>query len=55
MQIDRRIGQLGVTEQQLNGAQIRASLEQVRCEAVPKRVRRNPLGVVSNLLCKRPG
>jgi hypothetical protein len=35
MQIDRRVSQLGMSEQKLNGVKIRASFEQVRREAVP--------------------
>ena len=43
MQIDRRVGKLGVSEQHLDGAKIGAGLKQVRGVAVPERVRRNPL------------
>jgi hypothetical protein len=33
MQIDRRVSQLGMSEQKLNGAKIGAGFEQVRCKA----------------------
>jgi hypothetical protein len=49
MQIDSRVGQLGVSEQQLDGAEIGTGFEQMRCEAVPKRVRRNALGDAGRL------
>jgi len=43
MQIDRGVGQLGMSEQKLNGAKIGAGLKQVGGEAMPQGVRRNPL------------
>ena len=51
MQIDRRVGQLGVSEQQLNGAEIGTGFEQMRCEAMPQGVRRNSLGNPRSLRC----
>ena len=35
MQVDRRIGELGMSEQKLNGTEIGAGLQQVRGEAMP--------------------
>lgn len=48
VEIDRRIGQLGVSKQHLDGAEIGTRFKQVRRVAVPKRVRRNPLGQLSS-------
>ena len=43
LRIDLRGGNIAVAEQFLNGAQIRAVLQQVRCEAVAQCVRRDIL------------
>src|SRR5262249_61935678 len=44
MKIDRSCPQAVVTEQQLNGPQIRARFQQMSCEAVTQRVRGNRFG-----------
>src|SRR6266511_2603525 len=44
MKIDRRCPQAVVTEQELNGPQIRARFQQMSCEAVTQRVRGNRFG-----------
>src|ERR1035437_5597064 len=49
VQIDRRIGQLGMSEKKLNGAKIRTGFQHVGCEAVSKRVWRDPLGDAGTL------
>ncbi len=49
VQIDRRVGQLGVFEQHLDGAEIGARFEQVRRLAVPERVRRDSPGDAGRL------
>ncbi len=44
VQIDGRIPDVGVSEQYLNGAQVRAGFEQVSRETVPQGVRVNAFG-----------
>src|SRR5579863_1031813 len=41
MEVNRGFLQIAMTEQNLNGAQIRSGFEQVRCETVPQGVRMN--------------
>jgi hypothetical protein len=35
MQVERRLFQIAMAQQQLNGAQVGARFQQMRCEAVP--------------------
>ena len=46
VQIDRRVREIGVTEQQLNGAQVGAGFEQMGRVRVPQRI----LTLLMNLL-----
>ena len=55
MEVDGGFLQIAMTEQNLNGAQIRSGFEQVRREAVPQGVRMNlidPAPLVWPLACK---
>src|SRR5437867_586723 len=47
VQVDGSVGELGMTQQDLDGAQIGAGLEHVGGETVPKRVRRHMLADTS--------
>ena len=44
MRVNHRGGQIGMSQQFLDGADVRAPLQQVRCEAVPEGVRADYLG-----------
>src|SRR5260370_350301 len=52
MQIHRRIGELGMPEQKLNGAEIGTGLQHVRGETMSKCVRRDALGDAGTLRCR---
>src|ERR1700756_18825 len=49
MQVNSGVSELGVAEKHLDGAQIGARFEHVRCEAVPQGMRRYMLGKASTL------
>ena len=52
VQIDDRVFKLAMTQQHLDGAQIRAGFEQMRGVAVAERVRRDMLGDPRALRCR---
>ena len=51
MQIDRRLLQVAMSEQHLNGAQVGTGFEQMRGKAVAQRVRMNVLVFKPSALC----
>ena len=64
MQVDGGVSELGVSEKNLDGAQVGAGFQHVRCEAMPQRMGRYVLsdtgtlsglvhGLPDNLLCNR--